>query len=95
MNLMVSFLLLLFMILQAPVALAGSDSGPSSLAKGVLLVASPSLNDPNFHQTVVLILEHGPQGTVGLVRSRGQAPEDPARRAVRHGLDDTPASVRH
>lgn len=70
MNLMASFLLLLFMSLQAPVALAGSDSGPSSVAKGVLLVASPSLNDPNFHQTVVLILEHGPQGTVGLVLNR-------------------------
>jgi putative transcriptional regulator len=33
-------------------------------------VASPSLDDPNFRQAVVLVVEHGPEGTVGLILNR-------------------------
>jgi putative transcriptional regulator len=33
-------------------------------------VASPSLNDPNFHHTVLLLIKHGPEGTLGLVLNR-------------------------
>ncbi len=40
---------------------------PSSVGKGVLLVASPTLDDPNFRQAVVLVVEHGPEGTLGLI----------------------------
>ena len=40
------------------------------IAKGVLLVAHPSMEDPNFRQTVVLIVEHGPEGTIGFVLNR-------------------------
>ncbi|MEK6761339.1 MAG: YqgE/AlgH family protein [Nitrospirota bacterium] len=36
----------------------------------MLLVASPSLEDPNFRQAVVLVVEHGPEGTVGLILNR-------------------------
>lgn len=42
----------------------------SSVERGVLLVASPSLDDPNFEQTVLLIIEHGRNGTVGLILNR-------------------------
>src|SRR2546430_2486669 len=42
--------------------------GPS--LKGKLLVATPLLGDPNFHRTVVLMLEHGDEGAVGLVLNR-------------------------
>ena len=49
---------------------AGPEFSASSVEKGVLLVASPSLNDPNFHQTVVLVLEHGSQGTLGIIVNR-------------------------
>lgn len=38
--------------------------------KGQLLVASPSLLDPNFFQTVVLILEHNEDGAAGIVLNR-------------------------
>jgi putative transcriptional regulator len=41
----------------------------SSLA-GYLLVARPVLNDPNFNRTVVLVLQHGPEGAFGLVVNR-------------------------
>jgi putative transcriptional regulator len=60
---------LLTALLAIP-ALAGMEFSPSSVQKGVLLVASPTLNDPNFRQTVILIVEHGPQGTLGLVLNR-------------------------
>lgn len=43
---------------------------PSPVTKGVLLVASPSLNDPNFHHTVLLLVKHGPEGALGLVLNR-------------------------
>jgi putative transcriptional regulator len=54
-------------VLDAIPAAAGREFSPSSIAKGVLLVASPSLNDPNFSQAVVLIVQHGPEGTLGLI----------------------------
>jgi len=38
--------------------------------RGKLLVASPSLLDPNFHRTVVLIAEHGEDGAMGVVLNR-------------------------
>lgn len=60
----------LLTVLHAVPALAGMESAQSSVAKGVLLVAHPSLDDPNFHQTVVLIVEHGPEGTLGLILNR-------------------------
>jgi putative transcriptional regulator len=37
---------------------------------GRLLVATPQLEDPNFARTVVLVLEHGAPGAVGLVLNR-------------------------
>jgi len=38
--------------------------------KGMLLVATPPLVDPNFDRTVVLVLEHGESGAIGLVLNR-------------------------
>ena len=60
----------LLTVLQAGPALAGMEFTPSSVGKGVLLVASPSLADPNFRQTVLLIVEHGPGGTAGVILNR-------------------------
>jgi len=57
-------------ILHAVPAAAGMEFLPSSVEKGVLLVASPSLIDPNFRQTVVLVVEHGPGGTLGIIVNR-------------------------
>lgn len=39
-------------------------------AAGRLLVAEPLLGDPNFERTVVLIVEHTPEGALGLVLNR-------------------------
>jgi len=38
--------------------------------KGRLLVATPNLADPNFERTVILLLEHGDEGAVGVVLNR-------------------------
>ena len=38
--------------------------------RGRLIVATPDLEDPNFDGTVVLLLEHDPDGTVGVVLNR-------------------------
>lgn len=37
---------------------------------GVVLIAPPMLGDPNFRRTVVLLCEHGPDGTFGLILNR-------------------------
>ena len=39
-------------------------------AAGRLLVASPTLLDPNFADTVVLLLDHDEEGTLGVVLNR-------------------------
>ncbi len=57
-------------VLQVIPVVASNEFAPSSVEKGVLLVASPSLKDPNFRQAVVLIVEHGSGGTLGLVLNR-------------------------
>lgn len=39
-------------------------------ARGQLLIAGPSLIDPNFWRTVVLLVEHSDEGAFGLVLNR-------------------------
>src|ERR1700716_3272122 len=39
-------------------------------ARGKLLIAGPSLLDPNFWRTVVLVIEHSDEGALGLVLNR-------------------------
>jgi putative transcriptional regulator len=48
----------------------GAPGSREELAKGKFLVASRQLNDPNFSQTVVLLIEYGPEGAMGLVINR-------------------------
>ena len=40
------------------------------LSKGKFLVASKELRDPNFFETVVLLLEYDSKGAMGLVINR-------------------------
>lgn len=46
---------------------AHAQSPKPSLKKGIFLVASPNLSDPNFRETVILICRHGSRGTMGLI----------------------------
>lgn len=50
---------------------AGSET--VELGKGLFLIAEPELHDPNFRETVILITQHGAQGTTGVVINRPTA----------------------
>jgi putative transcriptional regulator len=43
---------------------------PRKSLQGQLLIASPELRDPNFFHTVVLLVQHTPEGALGLVLNR-------------------------
>ena len=45
-------------------------AAPASLEPGMLLVARAALPDPRFHEAVVLVVQHGSQGTAGLILNR-------------------------
>ena len=38
--------------------------------RGSLLVATPQLEDPNFRRSVILMIEHGQEGSLGVVLNR-------------------------
>jgi len=40
------------------------------ITSGMFLVSSPTMLDPNFARTVVLVCAHGPQGSLGIVINR-------------------------
>jgi putative transcriptional regulator len=61
----------------------------ASLA-GKLLVATPNLSDPNFSQSVVLMLQHGEQGAIGLVLNR---PSGTHLSAIWSQISDAPCSL--
>jgi putative transcriptional regulator len=78
-------------------ALPGPDEAParSSLA-GQLLVAAPSMGDPRFERAVVLIVEHGPGGAMGVVINKpiGEQPLASFFKALGQKDGDVAGSVR-
>jgi putative transcriptional regulator len=49
---------------------AGDIKSEKNLAQGKFLVADRRLMDPNFRETVVLLIRYGPDGAMGLVINR-------------------------
>lgn len=49
---------------------AFETSPPGGTLTGQLLVASTKLGDPNFERAVVLVLDHGDEGALGVVLNR-------------------------
>jgi len=47
-----------------------APSAAQTLTTGTLLVASPELGDPNFARSVILVLRHDDEGTIGVVLNR-------------------------
>lgn len=60
-------LFLCVVAVSSPQPLAAGESG---YLKGQLLVATPELGDPNFVETVILMIEHDESGAMGLVINR-------------------------
>jgi putative AlgH/UPF0301 family transcriptional regulator len=50
--------------------------------RGQLLIAGPTLLDPNFQRTVVLVVEHSQEGALGLVLNR------PSQTTVGEAVDE-------
>jgi putative transcriptional regulator len=55
-------------LVLAPALAGGAE--PAKLKPGVFLYAAPGLSDPNFAESVVLLLEHTREGSLGLVINR-------------------------
>jgi putative transcriptional regulator len=54
---------------------------------GCFLIASPTLRDPNFSRTVVLLCEHGEDGSMGLVINR------PTEHSLIDAISEMPSSA--
>jgi putative transcriptional regulator len=65
-GLVVALLLQTALLKAALPANPDEEPAPPSLA-GQLLVAAPSMEDPRFEHTVILIVQHNPSGAVGIV----------------------------
>ena len=76
--------LLLIALLTFPVASFCADSPPT---KGSFLVASEKMTDPRFHEAVILILQNGPTGSVGLIVNK------PLPITLKHALNGLPVDV--
>jgi putative transcriptional regulator len=59
----------LALLLAAALPIAAQTPAPVSLA-GQLLVASPSMGDPRFDRTVILMVRHNKDGAFGIVVNR-------------------------
>ncbi len=55
---------------RTSISAQGATARPSRLAKGMFLVASRDLRDPNFFETVVLLLQYSSEGALGIVVNR-------------------------
>ena len=58
------------------------------LEKGVLLAATPLLEDANFHRSVVLLLEHNSEGSLGVILNRPIAVDSSLLHALPAWADD-------
>ncbi|MDT7752878.1 MAG: putative transcriptional regulator, partial [Pseudonocardiales bacterium] len=50
---------------MSDVAAHGRAEEDRDVEPGTLLVAAPGLSDPNFRRTVVYVIEHRGEGTLG------------------------------
>ncbi len=77
--------------LASPALCQGVGDQADDLEPGKLLVASRQLQDPNFRQTVVLIVDYGRRtGAVGLIINR---PSEIALESVLPGVEGEPAEL--
>ncbi len=83
-------------LLGSHVAQAKTDdtnpNGRSTSLTGRYLVASPDLNDPNFHHTVIYLVHHDAFGAMGLVINRMMAQGPVGSLLDAFGIEGNPSS---
>jgi putative transcriptional regulator len=77
--------------IAAALPAAAQQPGTTSLA-GQLLVASPSIGDPRFHQAVILMVRHDQDGAFGIIVNRPIGEQPLARLLERLGEKETTAT---
>lgn len=85
-------LLLVLVVAATPAALFGAappdgDTSQGHFLTGQLLVASPSMGDPRFRETVIVMVRHSREGAMGLIVNR-PAGEQPMADLLRALGDD-------
>lgn len=60
----------LYILTNTLVAGSAEQRKAVSLKQGVLLIATPKLEDPNFIHTVILVVSYGREGAFGLIINR-------------------------
>ena len=63
-------------------SMPGPPNDPATPIRGQFLIAGKQMRDPNFYRSVVLMVEHGESGSMGLVINR------PSNVSVAHALSD-------
>jgi putative transcriptional regulator len=86
---LVAAVLLLFpaALLHAALPTPGESPGHTSLA-GQLLIATPSMADPRFYQSVILMVRHDSDGALGIIINRPIAERPLASVLQAVGIDD-------
>ena len=87
-------LLLPAVLLHAALPTAGESPGHTSLA-GQLLVATPTMGDPRFHQSVILMVKHDSDGALGIIINHlaAERPLATVLRAVGADADGVSGSI--
>ena len=71
MKYLITVFLTVLLIITSPLASGSAEhSKVVPLKEGVLLAASPKLEDPNFIHTVILLVSYGKEGALGLIINR-------------------------
>jgi putative transcriptional regulator len=71
---------------------AAAQSTPTASLAGQLLVASPSIGDPRFHHSVILMVRHDQDGAFGIIINRPIGEEPLVRLLERFGEKETTAT---
>ena len=80
-------------LLSASAASAAEFSPAPDLGAGVLLVARPGLPDPRFAETVILLIDYGDRGAMGLVINRPSSHRLAEALPEVEGLTDRPDPI--
>jgi putative transcriptional regulator len=94
-HLILAAVLVPLLLLDVVPPTAAQAPAPTSLV-GQLLIASPSMSDPRFQRTVILMVQHNRQGALGIVINRpvGERPLSDLMKMIGEKETGAPGQVR-